>query len=274
MTPVAMVACFGIGAIGILLLVVGDDVVRLDLVRNVRPRQMVTWSTPGVAGLGVWWLTGWVVLGVACGVTCAWALLRSRSRRPVRDDRVFVDALATWIEQLRDTLAGAHGLEEAIRATAPRAPRVVQQEIQRLVAHMTYGSTTVGLRRFADELDHPTADFVVSALLTATQYQARDLTVLLSHVAECARDEGRMRSRVWVSRARTRSSVRIIGGVVVTFVGGLFVFSADYLSPYATATGQVVLVAIGSTFGLALVLMQRLSQLAMPERFVRRRETM
>jgi Flp pilus assembly protein TadB len=184
---------------------------------------------------------------------------------------LFVDALATWTEQLRDTLAGSHGLEEAIFATAERAPRTIQPEVQRLVAYMTYGSTAQGLRQFADDLDHPTADFVVSALLTATQYQARDLVTLLSHVADCARDEGKMRSRVWVSRARTRSSVRIIIGVVVVFVGGLFIFSADYLSPYSSVNGQIFLTCIGVVFATSFTLMKRMSEVVMPERFVKKR---
>jgi tight adherence protein B len=273
MTPIAMITSFGLSALGVLMLIVNSKTVELRRFRVLSRRRVLTVAGSIGCGIAIWWMTGWVVVGVTVGVGSAWMLGRRNTRRPVRDDRVFVDALATWIEQLRDTLAGAHGLEEAIRATAPRAPRSVHQEVQRLAAHMTYGSTAIGLRRFADELDHPTADFVVSALLTATQHQARDLNVLLTHVAECARDEGRMRSRVWVSRARTRSSVRIIAGVVVVFVGGLFIFSADYLSPYATAGGQVVLLAIGTLFALALALMNRLSELTMPDRFVRRRES-
>ena len=271
MTVLAMIVCFGFAALGFLLLVIDK--------RSINPKGLLVPGRrflPGLVlslacGLGAWWTTKWVVVGVTSGAGTAWLLMRRNTRRSVRDDREFVDGLATWIEQLRDTLAGAHGLEEAIRATAQRAPRILHTEVQRLVAQMTYGSTSTGLRRFADELAHPTADFVVSALLTATQHQARDLTVLLTHVAECARDEGRMRSRIWVSRARTRSSVRIIAGVVTVFVAGLFVLSADYLAPYATASGQVVLLGIGAVFAVALLLMQRLSQLTMPERFIRRR---
>ena len=82
-----------------------------------------------------------------------------------------------------------------------------------------------------------------------------------------------MRSRVWVSRARTRSSVKIISGVVVAFVGGLFLFSAEYLAPYSTVNGQLILLIIGTVFVSAFVLMQRMSAVAMPERFVRKRVT-
>jgi Flp pilus assembly protein TadB len=128
-----------------------------------------------------------------------------------------------------------------------------------------------GLRRFAEEVDHPTADFVVAALVTATQHQARDLGVLLGHVAQCARDESRMRSRVWVGRARTRSAVRIITGVVSAFVGGLFIFNRAYLDPYTSIQGQLILSCILVMFATAIVLMHSMSHIQAPERFIRRR---
>lgn len=271
MILVFMVASFGIAAIGVLLMVVKPTYVQLKRSPKKQQRQLAIIGVSVLSGVVGWLVTDLVVVAAAIMSGTFFVAKRRSSRRPLRDERAFVDALATWTEQLRDTLAGAHGLEEAIFATAPRAPKELKSEIQRLVAHMTYGSTSQGLRQFADDLDHPTADFVVSALLTATQYQARDLVTLLTHVADCARDEGRMRSRVWVSRARTRSSVRIIIGVVVAFVAGLFLFSADYLTPYSSINGQLILFSICLVFATAFFLMQKMSQVAMPERFVRKR---
>lgn len=268
-----MVSSFGIGVVGILLIIVKPRFAATSNTADLARKSVMVFAIPLLVGAIVWLITKLVVLAVSSAVATFIIVRRRRMGRPNRDERAFVDALATWTEQIRDTLAGAHGLEEAIFATAPRAPKEVRSEVQRLVAYMTYGSTSQGLRQFAEDLDHPTADFVVSALLTATQYQARDLVTLLSHVAECARDEGRMRSRVWVSRARTRSSVKIISGVVVAFVGGLFLFSAEYLAPYSTVNGQLILLIIGAVFVSAFVLMQRMSAVAMPERFVRKRVT-
>lgn len=271
MILLAMAASFGFCALGILLIVLRPRFRRQASRGVVRWNALRTLVLPALIGTLGWWLSGFVAVGLVALVASFLLVRKGTQHRPLRDERLFVDALATWTEQLRDTLAGSHGLEEAIFATAERAPRTIQPEVQRLVAYMTYGSTAQGLRQFADDLDHPTADFVVSALLTATQYQARDLVTLLSHVADCARDEGKMRSRVWVSRARTRSSVRIIIGVVVVFVGGLFIFSADYLSPYSSLNGQVFLTCIGVVFATSFALMKRMSEVVMPERFVKKR---
>jgi Flp pilus assembly protein TadB len=104
-------------------------------------------------------------------------------------------------------VAGAHGLEQAIVATSDHAPIAISVAVRRLSAQIQYGKLSDGLRRFADEVDHPIAHFVSAALITATKYQARDIAQLLGHLAQCAREEGRMRTRIWVGRARTRSSV-------------------------------------------------------------------
>jgi len=215
--------------------------------------------------------SGWIVIAFAAGAVASATPGIGRRPKKHRDEQELVDAIASWTEQLRDTLAGAHGLEQAIIATAQHAPAPIVNAVERLAAFMAYGSLTDGLRRFAEDVDHPTADFVAAALVTATQHQARDIGVLLGHLAECARDESRMRSRVWVGRSRTRSAVRIISGVISFFVGGLFVFNRDYLQPYESVEGQLILSMILMTFVVAVVMMHAMSQIEVPERFVRRR---
>jgi Flp pilus assembly protein TadB len=217
-------------------------------------------------------LTSWLLVSVVIGLVVGAVPALQSKQRLRRDERGLAEAIATWTEQLRDTLAGAHGLEQAIVATSVHAPLAISSAVSRLSAQIQYGKLSDGLRRFADDVDHPTCDFVSAALITATEYQARDLAQLLSHLAQCARDEGRMRTRIWVGRARTRSSVRIISFVVVGFVGALVVFNRDYLSVYSSFEGQVILSGIFVLFGCALVMLDQFSRIAAPQRFIRRRE--
>lgn len=216
-------------------------------------------------------LTGWVLVSVTAALVAGMSSSAFSTHGRRRDDRVLVEAVAVWTEQLRDMLAGSNGLEQAIAATAPHAPASLRQPLERMAASMSYSSLEQALQRFAREVDHPTADFVVAALSTAATRQVRELGPLLGHLASCAHAESRMHTRIWVSRARTRSAVRIIGGVVTVFVAGLALLSPDYLSPYQTAEGQVVLSAIVLVFFGALLLMQRFAVVAAPERFIGRR---
>ena len=216
-------------------------------------------------------ITGWFVVAVAIALLVSTIPGVGRPYIQTRNEQELVDGIATWTEQLRDTLAGAHGLEQAIVATSVHAPLALQAHVKKLASFIGYGSLEDGLRRFGDDLNNSTADFVVAALVTASQHQARDLGMLLTQIAQCARDESKMRSRVWVSRARTRSAIKIIATVIVSFVLGLFTFNRTYLQPYSSIQGQVVLSVILGVFAVSLALMQSMAKIIEPERFVRRR---
>lgn len=197
---------------------------------------------------------------------------RSSKRRKAEDQRALVEAVATWTENLRDTISASSGLEQAIIATEHHSPRAIAPAVRRLVASLRYGALEDGLRRFADDVSHPTCDFVVAALITSAQHQTRDLGQLLGHLSECARSECHLYLRIWVSRARSRTAVRIITGAVGTFVTGLFVFNRAYLAPFFSVEGAVVFIFIASTFAIALVWLQRIAQISTPARFLSGRE--
>lgn len=221
-----------------------------------------------VATLGV---TRWAALAlVAAGA--AWTSPTWWRRRGSYDrELALTEAIAAWTEQVRDTLAAANGLEHAIGATARLAPAPIADAVERLAARTDYEPLPDALRRFADDVAHPMADFVVAALVIAAEKEARDLGALLGQLADAARDEARMRTRVWVGRARSRSAVRIIVAVVVAFVAALLLFNRAYLRPYDTAGGQLVLAGILMVFGVSFIAMERLGRIALPERFIGRR---
>lgn len=271
-------AAFGLGLFGVLLNIKkaneSSSKKRFSVleVKTKFLNSLKFFGGPAVA-LVAYLLTAWLLVSVVTGlVVSAVPALKSKQRLR-RDERGLADAIATWTEQLRDTLAGAHGLEQAIVATSAHAPLAISSAVSRLSAQIQYGKLSDGLRRFADDVDHPISDFVSAALITATEYQARDLAQLLGHLAQCARDEGRMRTRIWVGRARTRSSVRIITFVVIGFVCALVVFNREYLNVYSSLEGQIILSGIFILFGCSLIMLDQFSRIAAPQRFIRRRET-
>ena len=273
--PVVAAALGGLVGFGALLVVFGlrGVVLLAGPARCRRATRSILVLAAGAAAAGAvtWWWTGWPVLGswAVVAVLVLPSVLRGSGRHHAEIRRV--EAIAAWTEQLRDTLAGANGLEHAVAATAKVAPDPLAPEVGRLAARLAYETLGRSLRAFADEVDHPTCDFVVAGLVTAAEQEARELSPLLGELSAAARAEAQVRARVWAGRARTRTSVRVIGACVVLFAVGLLLFDRAYLEPYGSTGGQAVLVVIGSLFAGALVAMDRMARIALPERFVARR---
>jgi tight adherence protein B len=75
--------------------------------------------------------------------------------------------------------------------------------------------------------------------------------------------------RIHTSRARVRTAARVITGVTVAMAAGLIALGGNYLDPYDTPIGQVVLaIAFGCT-ALGLVWLHRLATAAPPASFLR-----
>jgi hypothetical protein len=169
---------------------------------------------------------------------------------------------------LRDTMSGAHGLEEAIITSAQVAPPAIRLETTALAVRLEREPLDVALAGLADDLAHPMGDLVVTALTLAATGATGDLSELLGTLAVAARDEAAMRLRVEASRERLRTAVRVIAGVTAATAAGLFVLNRGYVDVYRTATGQVVLAVVALSWGVALAWLARMSQFMAPERFL------
>lgn len=213
--------------------------------------------------------TGWVVGGVLTALA-VWALPTVLGRNKDQVWRVArIEAIAAWTEMLRDTLSAAAGLEQAIQATVDTAPAAIRDDIRELSVRIERGDKLAdALGGLADDLNDPTADLVISALVLASQHQARQLADLLGELAIEAREQVSMRLRVEAGRARTRTSVRVIVATTVAFAAGLVALNRGYLHPYDSAFGQIMLLLVGVLFGLAFWWLARIARLQQPERFL------
>lgn len=216
-------------------------------------------------------LSGGVLVARWCvsrGVIPRHVTAPSRGQRTSLAEHEFVDAVASFTEQMRDAVSGATGLEQAIAQAAETSPAVIRPQLTRLVAGLRYGRTEDALNDFADDLAHPTSDFVVAALLIAVRNETRDLGALLGHLSAAARDECRMHLRVWVSRSRLRSSVRTVTAAVLVFILGLVIMNPTYLGPYVDPIGAVVLMMEAVSFTVGLHLLRRMSAVPVPVRLI------
>jgi tight adherence protein B len=274
-TVVAAVAGLGTGA-GLLLVIIGwreRDPHRPR--RTSRPTgrgdQRVPVRLAVAAGVGViaGVVTGWVVGAMLAGLAC-WSLPGVLGRDPLHARRVSrIEAIATWTEMLRDTLAAAAGLEQAILATAPLVPVAIRPEIGEVAARLGHGERLVPcLRGLAERLADPTGDLVIASLVLACEHQARQLGELLGSLAQAARDQAAMRMRVEAGRARSRTSVRVVVGTTVGFAVAMVALDRPYLSAYDSATGQVMLLAVGALFAVGFAWLARIAAVPEPTRLL------
>ncbi|WP_285224241.1 type II secretion system F family protein [Frankia sp. Mgl5] len=213
------------------------------------------------AAIVVGLLTGWPVAAAlaALAVVILPGLLTSGRAEQAHTDRV--EAIAVWTEMLRDTLAGAAGLEQAIRATAPITPSPIRAEVVQLATALDAGTRLPdALAEFADAVDDPTADLVVAALVMAATRQARHLADLLGRLAAAARDQTALRLRTAASRARIRTSTRVIATTTLAMAFGLVVLSPAFVEPYDSAAGQIMLLAVAALFAAGLTWLSRMGR--------------
>jgi Flp pilus assembly protein TadB len=247
--------------------------------RGVRQRSTVRrpiswdqlWWRGGLvvaAAAAGWALTGWPAAGVLAGGAAAVAPLLSGTRRRRDELNAKSEALASWAEMLRDTITAHAGLREAIALTARVAPAPIRKEVQLLAVRAERESLTTALRRFAVEVADPVADLIVASLVIAAERQAQRLAELLTQIAGSAREQSAMRLRVETGRARTYASSRALVAITFGLAVILLVFSPTFMSPYDSATGQIVLMAIGALFAGALWSLVQLGRPVTPPRLL------
>jgi Flp pilus assembly protein TadB len=180
-----------------------------------------------------------------------------------------LEALASWTESLRDTIAGAVGLEQAIPSTYNAAGASLKRPLGLLIDRLrTREPLPDALMKFADDLADPSADLIVAALVLNARLRGPGLRDVLGSLSAAAREELDVRARVEASRRSTRRSVHIIVGLTIAVVLGLALLNRSYVAPYSQPTGQIALGVVFAIFGLGFLWMRRLADFETSERFL------
>jgi len=224
-----------------------------------------------LVGLLIGVLTGWPVAGISVAVLI---FFWSRLFGGVAGERLGaqrVEALAMWTESLRDTIAGAVGLEQAIPAAARTAGPLLRPHLDAMIDRLRGRMPLAdALHLLADEIDDPSADIIIASLILNSKLRGPGLRDVLTTLARSAREEVDMRQRVIAQRAGTRRSVQIIVGAVVFMVLGMALFDKRYVQAYDSLVGQIVLVFVMFFFAAGFFWLRKLADIKTPERFLLR----
>ncbi len=214
---------------------------------------MSSWLLPGiVVGVGTWWgVGGW-----------------QRRQNSANSEIARLDALASWIESVRDVLMAGEQPIGAIASSVGACSPLIRPYVRRLATGLSRQDPEIVFRRFADDLDDPVADLVAAGLSIAIRRGARTVPVL-SALAQQTREQVDRRRLVEAERAPTRREVTsltvIMGGLVVA----LLVFGrSQYLDAYDQPEGQVFLAVALTGYAGLIVRVQKLAAFPRPGRFM------
>jgi Flp pilus assembly protein TadB len=238
------------------------------LEKQVRALFGVRGAVAVVVGVLVLIATGWIVAGIGVGALAfSWRGLTGAAGE--RRALARLEGLATWTESLRDTIAGAAGLEQAIPASMRVAAPSLQEPLGRLVDRMhTRVALPDALRRFADDLADPSADLIIAALIINARLRGPGLRDLLGALANSVREELEVRRKVGAERRSTRRSVQIVIGVSVGLALALAILDRSFLTPYNSAIGQLVLIVVVVVYAAGVLWMRRLAGFEEPQRLL------
>lgn len=246
---------------------------------GVRNREDSSWdrkSTGGAALAGAvgFLFTGWWAAAVLGAVGGFFVPRLLAARRDAEASIIRTEAVASWIETLRDALIAAGGIRTAVIATAGVAPAPIRSEVRqlglRLEGHEELGAA---LEHFAEDIADPTADLAIAALILAHRQQARNLRGVLTVLADSARQEATMQRRVQAERARMHTVATLVTVFSLIVLGLLVQFNPRAVAEYDKPEGQLALVLIGGLFFLGLWLLVRMGRVHQAARFLVRGQT-
>lgn len=234
--------------------------------RSVELRPLLAGTLAAAATFAI---SGWVVPAAMIGVLGGLAVARIGGSAGSHDSAEFVEALASWVESLRDVLQAAGQPIGAIGATVETSPPMIRPAVRRLYAELGAGRPAeLAVRSFADELDDPLGDLVATGLLISVTRGAQTETVL-SALAEQARQQADRRRIVEAERAPMRHQVRMVSLIMCLLLAAVFIFArSSYLAAYNSSTGQLMLVVILAGYAAMLIRVAALSRFPKPSRFL------
>ncbi|MBI5089706.1 MAG: hypothetical protein HZB15_12860, partial [Actinobacteria bacterium] len=187
------------------------------------------------------------------------------------EERRRVEAIAKWLEDLRDALRGSSiGVEEALEHVAARPPAALREPLSLYVFRRRQGFRTEdALTDLADSIAHPIADAAIAALrlVVSGTAGAGRLHRTVSALAEAARDEVRARERVDRTRAVYQSSMKRLVVIAALLVAYLRFAAGDLLDPYGTPAGQLILLLPLAMWAGCVAWMRSMCRYEPPQRY-------
>ena len=243
--------------------------------QTVRPRRRVKLAPvarrplayAAASAIAAFAVTGWPVAAAAAAGAVVF-LPRVTSSRAARRQVAVIEGLEHWTRGLSDLLSASRGLEDALEASAQRAPEAIAPAVAELARRLrdTTG-TEHALRAFASEIADPAGDRIAAALIIATGRRGGAVRDVLKSLAVMLSRDVATRREIEAERAQHRTTVKWLAAFVVGFTV-FAVVDRTYSAPYGTLAGQVVLAFVITLYAGGLGWLNHLSSTPQPGRFL------
>ena len=229
-----------------------------DSVRSMSRTMRVALLAGFGVGVVVAVLTGWLIaIVILPAAVVGLPVLLSTPPSSARIDRL--EAMEEWARSLSSGLTAGRGLDQALMKSLRTAPEAIRPEVARLVARLNASWTTErALRAFAEDLDDATGDLLVANLILGARRRGTGLTAVLDGLAESVAADVRARRQIDADQAKPRTTARYVTIFTVGFLGVL-ALTGEYIEPYGTALGQVVLAVLLTAYVATLVWMRSMA---------------
>ena len=265
-----VVLCSAMFVAGVAIAITPPSPSRSVDLSTVTVRRLVTRLLAAVlVGLLLLVVSGWLAPSLVVAGGAFWAVGGWQSRdRSNAVEIARLDALAGWIENVRDVLMAGEQPVGAIQTTVGACAPVIRPHVRRLAAGLGRQDPDLVFRRFADDLDDPLGDLVAAGLSIAIRRGARTVPVLTA-LAEQTRQQVDRRRLIEAERAPARREVQALTIIMSALVMALLVFGrVEYLDAYDDTAGQAFLAVSLVGYVALLVRVQRLAAFPRPGRFL------
>ena len=215
---------------------------------------------------GVW--TGWLAAVVVIPVVLLG--IPHLLSEPPNPEVETLAALDRWLRFLGPSIATGKSIRDAIIITRGQVPPVLATPVARVVARLDLGWTTrQALIAMADELESADADGVLAALAIASSRGGIGARAMLTALAESTQMRLRALREIAAERAKPRAVVRQVVGITLAILIGVWLLSPGYFGPYGTPTGQLLALALVTSYAGALLVLRRRTLPKPAARFLR-----
>ncbi|MSS44712.1 hypothetical protein FYJ43_01265 [Cutibacterium sp. WCA-380-WT-3A] len=229
----------------------------------------------GLTGLGIgvagYLVTGWAVLLVIVPVLAL--VVPALLADPPRRDLDAMRAMERWVRVVSGSASTGKSVIDAIRATRRQAPEILVEPLTRVVARLdARWDTRSALQGLADDLNSADADQVIAAIMMAAERGGTGATSTLDALASSLQERIRAAREIRVERAKPRVVVRQVSIIIGVVLAGALILGREYLAPYRTGVGQMLLCCYAGLYLIGLIALYRRSKPRRRARILLRRE--